>query len=176
MSWRIQCRVKLEEQLSDDAAMWLRRHNERWSSKLSEVCSGYALSPQAGELLLVGSTQPSGERRTVDDVMIIINALLEAEHHLKGTAVLENVFSDETIAVRSLNLGQFKKRLVARWGSVGLDDDDTTDELKASESSDASGPHEALADDDAAAEDALLAAREAFAEWKRQSCKTPQER
>jgi hypothetical protein len=183
MSWHVHYRVELMRPLTEADLLQVRAHLERWCELMSSHCSGYVLQGRVGDRELTGSTQPSGDRRTANDLLTLVRALRELERELRGRAIIDDMHGEgPELEVRKLDLKSLGEELTEIWGDVdiGLDDDDEPGEVAGFDwVDDEPAPvdpqrpdSEAPDEDESSLEVTLRAAREAYAEWQRRKKST----
>ena len=117
MSWRLHYELQLRDPLTAKNV----EHAELYGPELSAFASGFELTGVPGESRLHGSTQLSGDWRTVNDVLRVLATLLRAELDFEGRAFVTGLFAhDERLAVAKLDLEDVQRKLTALWGSVDL--------------------------------------------------------
>jgi hypothetical protein len=129
VSWVIRYEVEL------DAPFKAERLGELvgYGFPLSEFSSGFSLRPVDGTKLLRGSTTPSGDWRTVDDVIKVLATLLKAEVDFGGQSFVLDLFGQgERLPVAQLDLEDVQRKLIVLWGSLdlGLEPEDEEDDAR----------------------------------------------
>jgi hypothetical protein len=116
MSWHVRYKVELDTPLTAELASRIAD----LEPELSEGSSGFSLSRVVGQRTLEGSTQPSRDWRTVDDVLKILGALRDAENALGGKAFIKNLadFEDAWQPISELDFEEVRRGLMASWGAV----------------------------------------------------------
>ena len=126
MSWHVQYRFKLKQNLDANGYQRLQKHNEKWSDEVSEFSGGYGLHGNVGDSELRGSSQPSGDFHWASDALTIVRALVDLETKLDGKAYVQDPTGNSAkwLSVRKIDQPKLSKRLLETLSHVDIGDDE----------------------------------------------------